>query len=61
MRIYVHILGDLATAALLVVFGAIGFAHDDNNYLSNGIWRQDDDANWLGTEAAAGLLLLASL
>ncbi len=56
-----HILGDLIAASLLAVLGAIGFNHDNKNYLDDGIWREYDDGDWLSTEIWAGSVMLASL
>ena len=61
VRIYVHILGDLVIAMLLLVLGAIGFAHDDKHYLINGMWQRYGNANWLVIETEAGTLMLVSL
>lgn len=63
VKFYVHVVGDLIVVSILAVLGAIGFAHDNEQYLRNGLWTyfdSNDNSDWLRVEISAASVLLAS-
>jgi hypothetical protein len=55
---FFHPAGDSIVTVVLIVLGAVGFAHDDRAYLSNGMYEQYDNDPWLGQAIGAGSLLI---
>ncbi|KAL3418829.1 hypothetical protein PVAG01_09050 [Phlyctema vagabunda] len=49
---------DLTIAVAVAVLGGIGWKHDNNHYLSNGMWKMYDNPGWLEVEIGAGALLI---
>lgn len=63
MRLYGHAAGDLISVGLLTILGAIGFSHDNENYLKNGFWKHvapEGYNNWLTIETLAASFLLVT-
>jgi len=61
MHRYAQAAGDIVATLLLVILGSISFAHDDKAYLSNGMYLQYNDDQWLYQAKVGGSLALIAM
>jgi len=61
MRPISYAISDSIASLILLVFGAVGFRHDDVSYLSNGQYQVYGNSSWLTQEIVGGSLLVVTL